>query len=183
MDIALILISLNVIAYVIPYIFDFSKFPFSSHSMFLQLGWKDNGAIRDGDWYRLISSNFLHADFWHLLFNMYAIFNIAPIVSIVFKPWGMLVIYLLSGLSGSLFSFWFNSNPSVGASGAIFGLVGALVSFAILNNDYSLLSQLLLVVIINVVYGFLNTQIDNFGHLGGFVAGLALGFGLLRYVL
>jgi rhomboid protease GluP len=182
MDIALILISMNVLAFVLPYIFNFSKFPFNSHDSFLQLGWKDNSAIKDGEWYRLLSSNFLHADFWHLLFNMYALFNLSPIVTSIFRPWGFLLIYLLSGISGSLFSFWFNSNPSIGASGAIFGLVGALVAYAILNQDFSLLSQLILIVVINVGYGFLNTQIDNFGHLGGFVAGFGIAFGLLTYV-
>lgn len=181
MDIALILISLNVVAFVIPYIFDFSKFPYSSHDGFLQMGWKDNEAIKDGEWYRLLTSNFLHADFWHLLFNMYAIFNISPAVSSIFRPWGFLLIYVASGISGSLFSFFFNSNPSVGASGAIFGLVGALVSYAIIAQDFSLLSQLILIVAINVAYGFMSTQIDNFGHLGGFIAGLVIGFGLLLY--
>lgn len=182
MDIALILISLNVIAYVVPYIFDFSKFPYSSHDIFLQMGWKDNAAIKDGEWYRLLTSNFLHADFWHLLFNMYALFNLSPIVTTLFRPWGFLLIYLTSGISGSLFSFWFNSNPSVGASGAIFGLVGALVAYAILAGDYSLLSQLFLIVVINVAYGLMNSQIDNFGHLGGFTAGIVMGFVLLTYV-
>ena len=113
---------------------------------------------------------------------MYALFNLSPIVTTLFRPWGFLLIYLTSGISGSLFSFWFNSNPSVGASGAIFGLVGALVAYAILAGDYSLLSQLFLIVVINVAYGLMNSQIDNFGHLGGFTAGIVMGFVLLTYV-
>jgi rhomboid protease GluP len=181
MDIVLLIIGLNVLAFILPYIWDFGGGRIDSHQALLSMGWKNNADIQDGEYYRFLTSTFLHADLPHLFFNMYSLWSIGPsIVSIFGTPY-FAVIYLISGLSGSLFSYLFNPNvPSVGASGAIFGLVGALLSYAITRGESDLLANLFLIIFINVVYGFASGgRIDNWGHLGGFVAGLVLGFILL----
>jgi rhomboid protease GluP len=175
MNFVIILIALNVLAFIAPYIFNFGNEMINSHHTFLALGEKDNYKIQDGEYYRLLTSSFLHANFTHLFFNMYSLFNVGPIVASIFGEAGFLLIYLLSGISGSLFSYWFNPAPSVGASGAIFGLVGALVSFSVLNNQGGLFAQLFLIVLVNAVYGFFVPMIDNWGHLGGFVMGCLVG--------
>ncbi len=176
--IPLILIVINVIIFIIPYFVTF-RGPFDNFTNFLMLGWKENAAIRDGEFYRLFTSNFLHGDITHLFVNMFSLYNVGPIVNSVFGNLGFSLIFFLSGIGSSLTSFWFNPNPSVGASGAIFGLVGALSALAIATNNISLLFNILVVIAINVLIGFLNSTIDNWGHLGGFMFGLVIGFILI----
>jgi rhomboid protease GluP len=81
-----------------------------------------------------------------------------------------------------LFSYWFSPNFSVGASGAIFGLVGALLAVAISSNSYGFLTNLVLVIVLNFAISLSpGSRIDNWGHLGGLVAGFILGFALLAF--
>lgn len=175
----IILIAINVIAFFLPYVINF-RGPGDSFMNFIALGWKSNSDIRDGEYYRLLTSNFLHSDFFHLLFNMYALWSVGPSVLNIFQPLGFMLIYLFSGISGSLASYFFNPTPSVGASGAIFGLIGALFAFAIIYKQPSLLSQLFIVLVINFIYALDPVhRIDNFGHLGGLLTGFLLGLAFL----
>lgn len=176
----LVLILLNLLAFIFPYLIPIKGYTDSSFFNFLELGRKDNLAILSGEYYRLITSTFLHADLLHLLFNMYSLWNIGPIVQSQFNLVGFLLIYFLSGLAGSLTSFFFNPAPSVGASGAIFGLVGSLMAYGLFYRDTSLVVQIAIILAINFLYT-LNpgSQIDNFGHLGGLVMGFLTGYLLL----
>ena len=132
--------------------------------------------VKNGEYYRLLTSMFLHSGLLHLFFNMYALYIIGPQVESFFGKTKYLIIYLLSGISGSLLSVAFNVNTvSVGASGAIFGLFGALLYFGYNYRGYLgnvIKSQILPVVIINLIFGFISTGVDVAGHIGGLIGGI-----------
>lgn len=132
--------------------------------------------VKNGEYYRLLTSMFLHFGLLHLFFNMYALYIIGPQVESFFGKTKYLIIYLLSGISGSLLSVAFNVNTvSVGASGAIFGLFGALLYFGYNYRGYLgnvIKSQILPVVIINLIFGFISTGVDVAGHIGGLIGGI-----------
>lgn len=132
--------------------------------------------VKNGEYYRLLTSMFLHSGLLHLFFNMYALYIIGPQVESFFGKTKYLIIYLLSGISGSLLSVAFNVNTvSVGASGAIFGLFGALLYFGYNYRGYLgnvIKSQILPVVIINLMFGFISTGVDVAGHIGGLIGGI-----------
>ncbi|MBC7471778.1 MAG: rhomboid family intramembrane serine protease [candidate division SR1 bacterium] len=182
MDPILILIIINSIVYVLPYIIPFGGM-YDSFTNFQLLGIMNKSDVRDGEWYRLFTSNFLHADVFHIFVNMYSLYTVGPSVLNIFKPAGFAIIYILSGIVGSFFSFLFNSGlsrGSLGASGAIMGLLGALFAYTILIPGNSAAFNMILVnVAVIALYGFLIPQIDNWGHLGGFLCGLVVGAGLL----
>jgi rhomboid protease GluP len=181
-DPSLILIIINSIVFFLPYLIPFSG-PYSSLGNFQQLGIMNKSDVNDGEWYRLFTSNFLHADFFHLFVNMYSLYNIGPTAVSMYKGFGFGLIYVISGIVGSLFSYQFGnygmmSRGSLGASGAIMGLLGSMLAFAVFNpsaGTQSLIPQILLNLVIIGIYGFMIPQIDNWGHLGGFIAGFCVG--------
>lgn len=176
-----LLIGLNVLAFILPYIYNFSSRFGSSFETFQRMGWKNNVDIANGEYYRLFTSTFLHGDTFHLLFNMYSLYQIGPLVYQYFQAGRFGIIYLLSGIGGSLFSYFLNSSPSVGASGSIFGLIGALVALAVNKGDGSFLTQLIYIIVANFFIGFLpGSRIDNFGHLGGLVTGFMIAYIMLN---
>ena len=149
-----LLIGLNVLAFILPYIYNFSSRFGSSFETFKRMGWKNNVDIANGEYYRLFTSTFLHGDTFHLLFNMYSLYQIGPLVYQYFQAGRFGIIYLLSGIGGSLFSYFLNSSPSVGASGSIFGLIGALVALAVNKGDGSFLTQLIYIIVANFFIDF-----------------------------
>jgi rhomboid protease GluP len=138
--------------------------------------------LAEGEWWRLVASMFLHIGFAHLLLNGWALFQLGALVETLLGSLRLLIVYFVSGIAGSLASIFFTQQLSAGASGAIFGLLGVLISFLLRRRDMltpaakSLLGQLVLWAGINVVFGFINPGIDNSAHLGGFAAGFLLGF-------
>ena len=131
--------------------------------------------ITSGQYYRLITGIFCHASIWHLVFNMYALYIIGMQLESFLGKYKYLAIYLLTGLSGSLLSILFSSNYSVGASGAIFGLMGSLLYFGYhyrVYLDSVVKSQIIPLILINLIIGFSFTGIDNFAHVGGLVGGI-----------
>lgn len=147
----------------------------------LGLGAKINAAIVDGQFWRLFTAMFLHLGLLHIGFNSYALYLFSPQVERPYGPVRFLLIYVLSGLSGSAFSFLFSPNASVGASGAIFGLIGVVGAYLYRYRDRlamgrSRLMNLVSIAAYNLLYGFIVPSVDNWGHIGGLVAGLALGW-------
>jgi rhomboid protease GluP len=145
----------------------------------LLFGEKSNPLIRGGDVWRLLSSQFLHAGTLHLMVNMLAISAIGPLLERLYGTPRMLLTYALSGLGGAVLSFVVNPMPSVGASGAVFGLLGAVGAFAVLYRDTlpsqfarSLMTQSALYIGLNVVFGLSSQQIDNAAHMGGLAVGV-----------
>ena len=143
----------------------------------------DKMAVARGEVWRLWTVTLLHANFLHLLFNMYALYLAGPIVERLYGSAMTVVLYLVCALGGSLGSFGFGGiAPSVGASGAIFGLFGILLVAtrthhpALDRSSGTFVGQLGMILAINVVFGLAAADyIDNFAHAGGFVAGALLG--------
>lgn len=144
----------------------------------LKFGANLDALTKNGQYYRLFTSMFLHIGIIHLLCNMYSLYIIGREVEIVFTKKKYLIIYLLSGIAGSILSLAFNHNTvCAGASGAIFGLLGALLYFGYYYRVYlgaSVTRSILPVVIINLIIGFASTGIDNAAHIGGLVGGILI---------
>lgn len=145
----------------------------------LVYGAKINEALAAGEAWRLVTPVFLHAGLLHVAVNMYSLYALGPAVERFFGHRRFLAVYLLAGISGVLFSLLMSPSPSVGASGAIFGLLGALAAFLFLHRPTfgqlgaMQLRQLVFVALINLGMG-LSPGIDNWGHVGGLVAGVGL---------
>jgi membrane associated rhomboid family serine protease len=125
----------------------------------------------EGQWFRLFSAIFLHAGWLHIGFNLYVLFILGPPLERVLGHGRFLTLYLLSGLGGSVASYWFSplNTLSVGASGAIFGLMTAWVVVGRrLDRD---VSQVLVLLGINVALGFFIGGVDWRAHLGGAATG------------
>jgi len=139
------------------------------------LGANNRGLVLNGDFYRLIASAFLHGSVAHLLVNMYSLWAIGSQVETYLGKWKFLTIYLLSAFMGSLFSIVFLENSlSVGASGAIFGLMGSLLYFGYHYRLYlsnALTTQIIPIILLNLVMGFTISGIDNAAHIGGLIGG------------
>ena len=132
--------------------------------------------VKNGEIWRLITCSFLHVGFIHFLLNMYSLRVIGPSVEGLIGKGKFVFIYLLSALSASLMSLVFmDSNiVSVGASGAIFGLMGALLYFGyhyrLYLND-AIKTQIIPVILFNLIIGFMMPGIDNGAHIGGLIGG------------
>lgn len=148
----------------------------------LVLGAKNNAfIIYNHQYWRLITPVFIHASITHILFNMYALFTLGPSLENYYGHFDFLRLYLICGFAGNVFSFAASPRvQSVGASTALFGLIGAQAMFiyknrAILRNYKAALRNIGFVILVNLVIG-LSGGIDNWGHLGGLVSGLLLGW-------
>ncbi len=143
------------------------------------LGAKDNAAILQGQLWRLITPLFLHGSIFHIGANMYSLYILGPILERFYGRRRFLLLYFLAGISGNIASFYFTSADSIGASTAIFGLAAAQVVFVYRNRaifggqSRSILTNLFVVIALNLALGFAVPGIDYFGHLGGMVGGFA----------
>jgi rhomboid protease GluP len=145
------------------------------------LGAKVNTLIVMGQYWRLITSMFLHIGIWHIAFNGYALYVLGPEVEAIYGHARLLVIYLLAGVAGNVMSFAFTPNLSAGASTAIFGLIGTQVAFFYRQRKVlgafgqRRLVNIVSIIAINLLFS-LSGAVDIFGHLGGFIGGLELGW-------
>ncbi|WP_353855239.1 rhomboid family intramembrane serine protease [Bacillus sp. Bos-x628] len=137
-------------------------------------GAKNNALILDGEWWRLITPMFLHIGLTHLLFNTFALWSVGAAVEKIYGSGRFLIIYLISGIFGTIASFVFNTAIAAGASGAIFGCLGALLYLTISNRQLffrTMGTNIIVIILINLGIGFTVSGIDNAGHLGGLVGG------------
>ena len=139
-------------------------------------------AIKSGELYRLFTGIFLHGNLLHLVFNCYALYILGMQLESFMGKVKYLIIYLFAGLTGALFSMIFsNYSASIGASGAIFGIMGAIVYFGHHYRVYLgnvIKSQIIPVIVLNLAIGFLSSGIDNFAHIGGLIGGFLITMGL-----
>jgi len=153
----------------------------------LRLLWLDSADIRQGELYRLLSVTLVHGGYLHLFLNMYALWIVGPIVEQIWGRRLFVLFYVLTAAAASTASFLTSEGiPSVGASGAIFGLVGLLIAGTRVHDPVldrrarSIIPQLGMFVILNLIFGFVSAgagvRVDNAAHIGGLVAGLWLGF-------
>ncbi|KAI4379285.1 hypothetical protein MLD38_005603 [Melastoma candidum] len=140
--------------------------------------------VDDGDWWRLLSCIWLHAGVAHLATNMLSLMFVGTGLEREFGFLNIGALYVVSGFGGSLLSTLNVDHAdkiSVGASGALFGLLGAMLSELITNwtiyaNKCTALFMLIIVVAINLAIGIIIPHVDNSAHIGGFIAGFLLGF-------
>lgn len=138
-------------------------------------------AVKSGEIYRLLTGTFMHAGPLylpiHLFFNMYALYIIGTQVENFIGRYRYLIIYLGSAIMGSLLSCVILHGDSIGASGAIFGLMGSLVYFGYHYRVYFgniLKTQIIPLIIFNLLLGFYLSGVDNFAHIGGLIGGVLL---------
>lgn len=142
-------------------------------------GDKENNLIRAGQWWRLLTPIFLHGGWGHLLANGLTLVMLGIPMERIYGPRKFFLIYMLSGIAGNLFSFWFSASPSLGASGALYGLMGAGLVFPMRYKNYidpqarkAILTQLGRAAIINISINFLpDLHLDKWAHMGGMAGG------------
>lgn len=168
-----VLVVINVLVFAWMWFSDMSL----STTTLVNFGAKISYRIVDGEWYRLITPMFLHANLMHLLFNSAALLSFGIETEMIFGKVRFLIIYFISGLCGSIGSFLWSPGVSVGASGAIFGLLGANLYFLTLNPDlYKRVfgNSVIAILIINVIYGFSSPSIDSSAHIAGLIGGFLI---------
>lgn len=159
----------------------------SPNSSILNLmGWSDPYSTLKGSYWQLVSSMFLHAGVLHIAFNMIWLYHLYPQNDMIIGKQQNFIIYILSGIAGSLAATVFGSFPVVGASGAILGIMGALISVG--QNSYNIRARMLAknytpVMIIILISGFIMPGISNLAHIGGGAFGYMAGWVIKKYQL
>ncbi|XP_057431538.1 RHOMBOID-like protein 10, chloroplastic isoform X2 [Lotus japonicus] len=141
-------------------------------------GAKVNSLIDKGQIWRLATSSFLHANIGHLMINCFSLNSVGPTVERFSGPRRFLAVYFISAIASSAMSYWFCKMPAVGASGAIFGLVGSVAVFVLRHRDIvgggkEDLQHIARVIVLNMVIGILSRGIDNWGHVSILIRRLA----------
>jgi len=162
------------------------SFPFP---VSLRLGANVGPYTLTGEWWRLVTYMFLHGGIFHILINMWCLWNFGDLCESLYGRWTFLGIYLVTGISGGLASIAWNVRVwSVGASGALFGLTGALIASIYLGefsasavSNTSTLTSLVSWGAFSLIFGFISPGIDNSCHIGGLVGGLALGAVIAKF--
>ena len=136
-------------------------------------GWNFAIAVHH-EYYRLITAMFLHVGWWHIAFNMYALYLMGPSLERALGWWRFLGLYLVAGFAGSVVAYALTGigNAAEGASGAIFGLFAAI--WVLSRRFGGDTSQIATVIVINFVLGFVLSNVSWQGHLGGLVAGAVI---------
>lgn len=162
----------------------------------LRFGANSTGLVLDGQWYRLLTATFVHVGWIHLATNMWCLWNLGMLGEPLLGPFGLIAVYMLTGIAGNLLSMAINvylrqDSAGAGASGAVFGIAGILI--ILLSNRKlpipweelrRLRRSVIQFAVINIVIGaaanqFDVVQIDNSAHLGGFFSGLGIGVPLV----
>jgi rhomboid protease GluP len=158
----------------------------TNNQVLIRFGSNVGVLIMQGETWRLFTSMFIHIGLMHLLFNAYALFIFGLEMERLYGPDRYITIYILSGLFGSLASFAWRGPMtfSAGASGAIFGIIGMNLAFFLLHRETfgnfgrQRMMNTVVIIAINLVFGFTAPGIDNLAHMGGLVAGFLMGYGL-----
>lgn len=164
-----IIILINFMALLITYMYGYKEV--------IYWGANERNSILNGDYYRLFASMFLHSGIMHFLCNSYIIYVIGSQLESFFGKSKFLIIYLFSGVIGNLLSMLLTDGLSVGASGAAFGLLGSIVYFGYHYRVYLgtvIKSQIIPLIVLNLIIGFLTPNIDNAAHIGGLIGGFLI---------
>jgi len=146
-------------------------------------GARDNSMIGQGQYYRLLTAMLLHIGLVHLLCNCFSLNTVGPIVEMLFGTERMVITYILASLGGNLLSFSLTQASSMGASGVVFGLVGAFGVYVLRHRELygkrsdRTLNSIMKTCLLNVCIGLIPCmRINNCGHLGGAVVGATVGY-------
>lgn len=168
-----ILVALNLLIFALMGLYSWDS-GIDYNTLLLELGGKENAHILQGEYWRFIAPIFLHVNIVHVALNCYTLYLIGMLVEKIFGKVKFIAIYFAAGILGNIFSFAFSSNPGAGASGAIFGLFGAILFICVEKPALfksGLGYNIVGVICINLFYGFTKSGIDNFAHLGGLIGG------------
>ena len=169
------IILINIFIFLIMYIFgkgsqdSYTLIKFGANNQYFVLQLKE--------YYRLFTSMFLHIGILHLFVNCYSLFIVGSQIESFFGKIKYIIIYIFSGLCGSLLSICFSNSISAGASGAIFGLLGSLLYFGYHHRLYlnnAIRKQIIPLIVYNLLLGFLISGIDNAAHIGGLLGGILI---------
>lgn len=171
-----VIIGICIVVYIIEFIMGLGRSTEMDWQVLIKLGGKFNLLVQAGEYWRLVVPIFLHGDIFHLICNMYALYVWGPMTEKLFGSLKFSIVFLLSGIAGFILSYAGGSmfSVAIGASGAIFGIFGAMLSF---RRQYKLVYKrligpsLFLIIILNIVLGFTSQGIDNLGHIGGLIGG------------
>ena len=148
-------------------------------TLILNYGIQLNYFIQIGEWWRIFTAMFLHADFMHVLFNMFSLYLFGPELERIAGKARFTTIYLLSGIVGNVATYLLNSGgyASLGASRAIFGIFGAFGALVYYTRrTMPMLRKLILpIIVISVIMTFLQSNVNIYAHLGGLATGFLLG--------
>ena len=181
-DATTIIVAINVLVFVLMVLRGVSPLEPSVEQL-IKWGGDFGPATFDDQWWRLLTSTFLHAGILHLAFNMWALWGLGKVTEKVFGTWPMVALYLLSGLGASVASLgWHPLVVGIGASGAIFGVAGGLF-VALKLKHVGLPKELLrrnasslgMFLVYNLVIGAAAARVDNAAHVGGLLTGAAIG--------
>ncbi len=164
------LIVLNIIVFLILTVAGGSE----NQDVLIRYGAKVNKLIVAGEYWRFLTSIFIHIGIIHLTVNLYALWILGPFAEIRFGHGRFLALYLVTGICASMASFFFSNAISAGASGAIFGIMGGLLYYSwkhpkLWQTGFG--KNLLVVIAINLGFGYIQPGIDNYAHLGGLITG------------
>ena len=165
------LIIINILVFISMYFFGKGS---TDALTLLTFGANYSPLVKLGEVWRLVTSMFLHVGLVHLICNMYSLYIVGPQLESFFGKTKFLFIYLIGGIVGNLFSALLTDGLSVGASGAIFGLFGALLYFGYHYRVYLgtvIKSQVIPLIVLNLFIGFMSSTIDNWAHIGGLIGG------------
>jgi len=170
------LICINILIFLLMYIFGKGS---TDINTLVNFGANNVMLIKDGQFFRLFTSMFLHIGIFHLFCNMYALYIIGPQLESFYGKAKYLIIYIVGGIIGSLFACIFSSSNTLaaGASGAIFALFGSLLYFGYHYRVYLgsvIRTQILPVIFLNLLIGFMYSGISNASHIGGLIGGILI---------
>ncbi|SPF50067.1 Rhomboid family protein [Candidatus Desulfosporosinus infrequens] len=176
-------LGINLVVFILMVFAGLSLFPndlsvLADQRVLIEFGAKVNSLIQAGEVWRLLASTFIHIGIIHLVFNLYALWALGPLTEESFGHRQFFMIYILSGLGGSIASFLFSTALSAGASGSIFGLLGALLYYSYKRPSLwksGLGMNLVIIIIVNFGFGLSQPGIDNYAHLGGLLTGTLTG--------
>ncbi|HMC22963.1 MAG TPA: rhomboid family intramembrane serine protease [Thermoanaerobaculia bacterium] len=156
---------------------------FFSDQAMVDLGAIVPGLLERGEYWRLIAAMFLHGGWLHWFLNSWALYQLGTLYETLFGSGRFALVYFVSGICASIASSLYEHGPAVGASGAIFGILGAFIFSIRRSPQYrhqpwtkNLIGQLVFWIAVNIVIGFSVKFIDNAAHIAGLVTGLLLGF-------
>lgn len=150
-------------------------------AVMLRAGTNFRPLIESGEWWRLVTANFLHFGWMHLAVNAYSLYAVGPMLEKLYGTSKYVAIYVFAGIAGAVASMVIRGGHSAGASGALFGLLGAMLVIGLRHQSAipahfrkEMRTIALVTLVINLVMGFTVPAIDNYAHLGGLVGGFLL---------
>ena len=152
--------------------FDLFRFLSPSGSITLQMGMTGVVPVMlQGHWWTLITAIYLHGGLLHILFNMMWVRQLGPMVSELFGPFRLFIIFSVSGITGFIASVLMGTAYTLGASGSIFGLLAAAIVYGRRHGNTMFTRQFLQWAILLFIFGFIFSGVDNWAHAGGFIGG------------